>query len=129
MQFNFEKTMKDAADAELIRIVITNRDEYQEAAIAAAEAELSRRNLSEDKLAKLKNRQQWQNDEKAYKAGIPLELHWKIIAFLIPGFFQLIIAGSFKSGGYDRKANEVGKWTIYGISFYLVILIYNLMEE
>lgn len=125
MVFDFEKTMKEAPDAELIRIVITNRDEYQEAAIAAAEAELSQRNLSQEQLALLQIRQIGENTEKAYKAAIPLDIHWKILAFLFPGIFQLIIAGSFKANGYERKANEVGKWTFYGLFFYIALAIYS----
>ena len=123
--FDFEKTMKDAPDAELIRIVITNRDEYQEAAIAAAEAELQRRNIPAEQLSLLKTKQLDENAEKAYKAATPLEIPWKILAFLLPGIFQLVIAGSFKANGYDRKANEVGKWTFYGLFFYIALVIYS----
>lgn len=123
--FDFEETMKEAPDAELIRIVITNCDEYQEAAIAAAEAELSRRNISAEQFSLLKTKQVEENTEKAYKAAIPLEMPWKILAFLLPGVLQLVIAGSLKANGYDRKANEVGTWTFYGIFFYIALAIYS----
>lgn len=123
--FDFEKTMKEAPDAELIRIVITNRDEYQDAAIAAAEAELSRRNIPAEELSLLKAKQMEKNTAKAHKAAIPLELPWKILAFLFPGVIQLIIAGSLKANGYDRKANEVGRWTFYGLFFYIALVIYS----
>jgi hypothetical protein len=125
MIFDFEKTMKEAPDAELIRIVITNRDDYQEAAITAAEAELSNRNLSAEHLSLLEKKQLEENADKAYKAAIPLEIPLKIVAFLLPGAFQFFIAGSFKANGYDRKANEVGKWTLYGIFFYITLAIYS----
>ena len=122
--FDFEKTMKEAPDAELIRIVITNRDEYQEAAIAAAEAELSRRNISPEQLLLLENKQIEENTEKAYKVNIPLDAAWKVLAFIFPGVFQLLIAGSLKANGYDRKANEVGKWTFYGLFFYIAVGVF-----
>jgi lipopolysaccharide export LptBFGC system permease protein LptF len=125
MVFDFEKTMKEVPDAELIRIVFTNRNEYQEAAIAAAEAELSTRNLSSETLSFLEQKQIAKNTETAYKAELPLELHWKIVAFLFPGVFQLIIAGFFKGNGFDRKANEVGKWTFFGLFFYIAVVIYS----
>ena len=128
MNFDFEQTMKQASDEELIRIVITNRDEYQEAAIAAAEKELRLRNLPKQQLAMHTNKQQWLNERKAMKAAVPLELHWKILSFLFPGVIQLIIAGSFKANGYDQKANEIGKWTIYGVLFYLGITIYGALS-
>ena len=125
MLLDFEKTMKEAPDAELIRITITNRDDYQEAAIIAAEAELLARNMPQGEIALLKDQQEVENREKSYKAGLPLEFHWKWVAFLLPGIFQLIIAGFFKSNGYDRKANEVGKWTIFGLLFYIGLGIYS----
>lgn len=109
MTFDFEKTMKEAPDAELIRIVVTNRDDYQEAAIAAAEAELSKRNLPEETLSIIESRQIEENAERIHKANFPLELHWKILTFIFPGIFQLIIAGFFKANGFDRRANEVGE--------------------
>lgn len=123
--FDFGKTMKEASDAELIRIVITNRDKYQEAAIAAAEAERSRRKLPEETLSRLKHRQIEENAEKEYRAGLPLELHWTIIAFLFPGMFQRIVAGFFKGNGFARTANEVGKWTIFGLFFYIAFVVYS----
>jgi hypothetical protein len=123
--FDFEKTMKEAPDAELIRIVITNRDEYQEAAIAAAEAELSSRNIPAEKISLLEKKQIEENTEKAHRAAIPLEIPWKILAFLFPGVIQLIIAGSLKGNGYDRKANEVSRWTFYGLFFYMALVIYS----
>lgn len=123
--FDFEKAMKEAPDAELIRIVMTNRDEYQEAAIAVAEAELSKRNIPTEQLSQLKTNQIKENIEKAYKAARPLELPWKILAFLFPGILQLIIASTLKANGYDKKANDVGKWTLYGLSFYIALAIYS----
>jgi hypothetical protein len=123
--FDFEKTMKEAPDAELIRIVITNRDEYQEAAIAAVEAELSSRNIPAEKISLLEKKQIEENTEKAHRAAIPLEIPWKILAFLFPGVIQLIIAGSLKGNGYDRKANEVSRWTFYGLFFYMALVIYS----
>jgi hypothetical protein len=123
MNFDFKQTMKEAADAELVRIVITNRDEYQEAAITAAEAELLQRNLPEAKLLLLQDKQLQMNVQAALNASTPLEAYWKVLAFIFPGIIQLIIAGSFKAVGYDRKANELGRWTIFGIIFYIVLAV------
>ncbi|TCJ15833.1 hypothetical protein EPD60_07690 [Flaviaesturariibacter flavus] len=123
MQFDFDATMKEAPDAELIRIVITNRHEYQEAAVSAARRELERRNLEPEALARIRRRHERDNHRKAYLAAVPLELHWKLLAFLLPGAFQFFIAGSFKMNGYDRKAAEVGRWTLYGLFFYVGIFL------
>jgi hypothetical protein len=32
---------------------------------------------------------------------------------------MLILAGTVKAGGYDRKAKEMRKWTLYGFCFYV----------
>jgi len=112
MEFNFKKTMKETPGSELIRIIITNRDEYQEAAIGAADIELARKGLAQDELQKLKTRDLWENGKTAFKVTLPLEIYWKILSFLLPGLFQLILAGYFKANGYDKKASDVGKWTI-----------------
>lgn len=127
MHFDFDTQMQQATDAELIHAALTNREEYQPAAVTAAEAELHRRQLPEDRLNALQHQQVHKNHEEAYRAQIPLETGWKIVSFLFPGILQLLVAGSFKSGGYDRKANELGTWTLYGFFFYIGLTVFFAM--
>ena len=124
MNFDFEKTMEKASDTELIRIV-TNPDQYQHEAIIAAQKELSKRNIPHEQFLTIKGSVGKENDIQAYKANTPLEIHWKVLAFLFPGFVQLILASSFKAEGYERKANEVARWTFYGLGFYIAIAIFS----
>ena len=127
MLFDFDTQMQQATDAELVHAAVTNRDDYQPEAVAAAEAELNRRQLPDDQFNHLKNRQIHKNHEEAYRAEIPLETGWKIFSFLFPGILQLLVAGSFKAGGYDRKANELGTWTLYGFFFYIGLTVFFAM--
>ena len=119
MSFNFEHTMKAASDSELIRIVVTNRNQYHDAAITAAEMELTKRKIPREQFGLIKQSIEEQNEIQLSKSNSPLEWYWKILSFLFPGVFQLIIAGYLKATGYDRKADEVAKWTLYGICLVL----------
>lgn len=100
-------------------MVVTNRDQYQDAAVTAAEMELIKRGIPQKQFSSIKPSIEEQNEIQLYKSNSPLELYWKILSFLFPGVFQLIIAGSLKATGYDRKADEVAKWTLYGICLVL----------
>jgi hypothetical protein len=129
MHFDFTETMKQASNAELLKIVTTDRDDYQEGAVKAAETELSKRNLSIEEItaAEMFNEQQQQILLK--KANAPLESHWKILTFIFPGVINFIFSGTFKGDGYDRKANELVKWTLYGVGFYIgFILLISLLS-
>jgi hypothetical protein len=35
----------------------------------------------------------------------------------------LVLAGTYKADGYDRKANEAWRWTFYGFGFYFGIVL------
>lgn len=124
MQFDFVDAMKNASDTELIKIVTTDRADYQEAALRAAEAELATRKLHPSiiEIAK-KNIEQTQKADAA-KAAIPLEMHWKILAFILPFIFIFLLSGIFKAEGYERKANELAKWAFIGFGFYVLLIIF-----
>jgi hypothetical protein len=121
----FTEVMSVRTDAELIKILIEHRNDYQPEAIEAAEIEFKKRNLSESEinLAKEENKVKKQIDEE--RANKKLDTVWKGLTFIFPGILQLLIAGTFRADGFDRKAKELSKWTLYGFGFYfgLVILI------
>ncbi|MCW3106177.1 MAG: hypothetical protein JWQ09_683 [Segetibacter sp.] len=123
MNFDFTKTMVEASDSELIKIVTVDRENYQKAALDAAEKELTERNLPIEQVEKTKKLQETQKQFDEIKANAPLDTHWKVLTFIFPAVLQLIISGVFKSDGYDRKANELAKWTLYGFAFYITIVI------
>lgn len=127
MHFDFTETMKQASDAELLKIVTMDRDNYQETAVIAAEDELSRRNLTVEEISAAKSHNLQQHEIAVRKANVPLEAHWKVLTFLFPGFLNLIFSGTFKGDGYDRKSRELVKWTLYGLCFYIgIALLFSL---
>lgn len=115
--------MSKRTDEALFKIVNGPEDDYQPAAFEAAKKEFAKRNLSIDQLTSIK--QEVENDEKINndKATEPLGSSWKVLTFLFPGIIQIIFSGTFKADGYDRKAKELVRWTIYGIGFYVGLII------
>jgi hypothetical protein len=125
MENEFDEVMRKRTDAELIKIVTGPVDDYQSAALEAAKREFERRNLSETEVTTVKQEIfQAQAIEEA-KANVPLPTALKIFAFILPGIPLLMMSGLFKADGYDRKAAEMVKWTLYGFAGYVgfVILI------
>jgi hypothetical protein len=129
MQFDFTDAMKKASDTELIKIVTTDRADYQDAALRAAEAELAVRNLHTSTIEIAKKHIEQVQKADAAKAAIPLEVHWKIFAFILPFVLLFLLSGIFKAEGYERKANELAKWAFIGFGFYVIMIIFIILEK
>ena len=123
MENEFDDVMRKRTDADLIKIVNGPIDDYQPAALEAAKREFEKRNLSETEIVAVKQEilQQQQIDEA--KANTPLGGGFKILAFIFPGIPLLLMSGLFKADGYDRKAKEMVRWTLYGFAGYLGLII------
>ena len=119
----FTEQMSKRTNSELLKILNEQRNDYQPEAITAAEEEFSKRNLSQVQVtfAKQELETKKQFDEK--RANEPLGVGWKILTAIFPGIIQIIFSGTFKADGYDRKAKELVKWTLYGIGAYIALII------
>ncbi|MBN8865484.1 MAG: hypothetical protein J0H92_19070 [Sphingobacteriales bacterium] len=124
MGFDFESSMQALSDVELIKVITTDRNDYQEGAIVEAEKEFARRNLSAGVVEKAKNDIATQQGIKAEKANAALDLHWKILAIIFPGIFQLMVSGLLKGDGFDRQARQLSKWTFIGLGLYLILIVF-----
>jgi hypothetical protein len=123
MENEFDAVMRKRTDADLIKILNGPTDDYQPIALDAAKREFERRSLSEAQI-KTANEEIIQKQEiDEVKANTPLGAFLKIFAFIFPGIMLLAFAGIFKSDGYDRKAKELVKWTLYGFGFYIGIIV------
>jgi hypothetical protein len=125
MENDFTTIMSQRTDAELLKIVNELRNDYQPDAVRAAELELQKRNLTSEQVQEAVHENETKKQIVTEKANAKLSGIWKVLTFIFPGILQVIFAGTFKADGFDRKARELTKWTLYGFGFYfgLVILI------
>lgn len=121
MEIDFPEAMRRRSDAELVEIVTRQRDDYLPEALAAAEAELGRRNLSAPQMEQARAEIVSSDIEKADRADEPLGDGWKVLLVLFPGLLALLIAGAFKADGYRRKHREVWTCTLYGFGAYFAL--------
>jgi hypothetical protein len=131
MENKFISIMTQRTDAELLKIVNEQKNDYQPEAIEAAELELKNRNLSDEQVEEAIQENRSKEQTETEKSNMPLSGSWKVLTFVFPGLIQVIYAGIFKADGYDRKARELAKWTLYGFGFYLglaiLVMILNYM--
>jgi hypothetical protein len=129
MENKFTSIMTQRTDAELLKIVNEQRNDYQTEALEAAELELKNRNLSIERVQEAIQENETKKQIETEKANMELSGGWKVLTFIFPGLIQIIFAGTFKADGYDRKASELTKWTLYGFGFYfglaIIIMILN----
>lgn len=125
MNSPFAEVMARRTDADLLKIVSTERDTYNPDAIAAAERELERRNLAPEFIAEKQAEHTFQQEAKTARADAPLSTGEKVFTLLVPvGFFiQLIRIGHYRAKGYERKASELGRWILYGWGLYIGLII------
>lgn len=122
MSNEFSKQMSKRTNAELIKILHEHRKEYQPEAIIAAETEFNARNLTNEQISDANDELESKRKEDRLKANEPLEIRWKIRTALFPGILQLFYSKTFINEGYERKAKELVRWTMYGFIFYFCLI-------
>lgn len=126
----FAGVMSKRTDAELIKILNSAPGDYQPAALDAAKSEFDNRGLSHEQITLAEQEIADIQLHVDSKAAEPLRAGWKALCFIIPGIPVLLIAGTLKADGYDRKAKEAFRWTLYGFIFYIgLIIITNILSR
>ena len=123
MQIDFATEMAKRTDEELIQILVIDKENYLPEALVAAEKEFQRRNLQSDQFTSIVEHLSRKKEQDNIRSNEPLFAGIKIATFLFPLFITLILSGYYKAGGYDRKARDMAKWTLYGFCFYFLIVI------
>lgn len=128
MQFDFKSEMEKLSDEELLKVLTVDNDNYLSDALNVAKSEFEKRKLPEDKIGFITNDLIRKKEEENKWAAEPLEPGLKMLTFLFPMILTFLLSGFYKSKGYDRKASQLGRWTILGFCFYIIVafLIANL---
>lgn len=123
MIYNYKEVMSKKTDSDLIKMLTLEREQFQSDALAAAEEELKRRNLTLDQIETVKKENEIKYKQNEDNAKEPLGIPWKLLAFFLPGIIVLAFSGAFKADGYEKKAKDLARWTLYGVGFYFTITI------
>jgi len=123
MKNEFDDVMSQRTNAELIQILNGPPDNYQPAALDAAKRVFESRNLSDEKITSANQEITQKKLRDDLKANEPLPVFLKIFSFIFPGVLLLMFAGLYKGGGYDKKARDLTKWTLFGFGFYFGIAL------
>jgi len=129
MKNEFDDVMSQRTDAELVQILNGPPDNYQPAALEASRRVFDSRNLSDEKISSAHHEIAQQKLRDDLKASEPLPVLLKIFAFIFPGILLLMFAGIFKGGGYDKKAKDLTRWTLFGFGFYFGIALLSVFSS
>ena len=123
MTSQFLERMSRAPDEELIRIAYSvESDGYQEEAIAAAQAELSRRGVGAETIEEVDRQAQGEREFESRKADIALSnLAW--IGFILLGPLCFWPAILFYARGYRRKSRETWLAMLLGYAFWGTVAV------
>jgi hypothetical protein len=127
MQNQFASQMATRTNPELLKILNEQRNDYQPEPIIAAEEEFAKRNLTNNEVAAAKSKIETERNFDEKRASEPLDPGMKIACAMFPGVLQIIYSKIYIAEGYDRKARELVRWTIYGFSFYFGLVILMMM--
>jgi hypothetical protein len=123
MSTSFTELMSQKSDEQLLKIVARPGD-YQPEALEAAQREISKRNLSTDRVDVAKKAVIQEEEILIAKANVPLEGGYKALTFLFPGIVLLMISGALRTKGYEKKASDLVRWTVFGFGFYIALIIF-----
>jgi hypothetical protein len=104
--------------------IVARPGDYQPEALEAAQREISKRNLSTDRLDVAKKAVIQEDEIAVAKANIPLEGGYKALTFFFPGIILLMISSALRTKGYEKKASDLVRWTVFGLGFYIAIIIF-----
>ncbi len=123
MATNFTELMSSKSDEQLLKIIARPGD-YQTEALDAARREISRRNLSADRLEEARKEVVIEEQRSTEKANMPLEGTYKALSFFFPGFIPAMMSTALRTNGYEKKASDMLKWTFYGVGFYITLIVF-----
>lgn len=123
MENEFDLIMSKQSDKDLIKILNSAQRDYKPEALEAAARIFKTRNIAPEEIIAVKRELEQQQVFEENRSTEPLSVSLRTLSFILPGLLAVIMAGTFKADGYNRKAEEVVKWAFYGVMFYVGLSI------
>lgn len=131
MKNEFSSVMANLTDAELIKMVRDQRNDFHPRAIEAAESEIKNRNLGVEAIQETIQEIEAKNQIATEKANEELDVGLRVLSFIFPGGLLIALGALYKSKGYKRKGRELIRWTLFGFGFYngifILMIVINLV--
>lgn len=116
---SFDKSLSERTDEELYDMLAHGED-YVSEALAAAQVEIERRNLTPSRVKELELHEEVIEAQAARQAQEPLSWPLRLIMALLPfGLIQLVVSEGYRKE-YPRKYRECWSWMWYGVGCWLV---------
>lgn len=131
MENEFAEVMSKRTDEELVIIVTTERDGYQDLAIEAAEAEIKKRNISESDFEDIVNYAKIEKGQKQIIENSTVGPGTRFIHFIIDTLvWMILVVLVIFSYAFIVGLDRSGMSRMFGLSIYLgtFIAYYTIME-
>ena len=113
----------DRSNKELLDMIILDREHLNPEVVAEAEEEYKKRNISNDEVVEMLKGYGLNLQTSKEYARDKLSFFGKAFAFALPGLLYIFYIGKIRSNLLSRKANDVRLWTLYGIGFYITMIL------
>ena len=101
---------------------------FRSQAIEAVEREIARRNLDSRRISELEVSAAKEKQDENVKAQMPLQLPFRILMLILAfGILQIMVGEYYRNRGYARRSREVWRWMLYGLLFWLAILLLEVL--
>jgi hypothetical protein len=114
--------MSTKSNEDLIEIVFFSKDNFLPEAILEAKLELSIRNMDNQLVADIKSKFSEIKTKNSSLSKLKLSPILRVICFFLPSPFSIFFNIYYNSKNQKNKANEVLKYTGYGLIFYLMMI-------
>lgn len=125
MTQNFDESMSNRTDEELIKIVTVDKNDYQTEAVLAAERELTTRNIDSEKIETIKIEiEERKTKDNEFESSIVSS--WTRLVHTVVDFFGFLIIAFILSSILELFYNPTDKQTIYLVGYVLLLVSFFL---
>jgi hypothetical protein len=118
-----KRIMANKTDEELYDVLHGHSNDYTVEAVEIARQEFSSRNLDAPTVSSLRAAVEGQKKMEGTPLGWPLRILAFFISTLAFGIPVILAHRHYVEKGTRRKAREWGRWALFGLIFYVAVLV------